>query len=149
MEHYQHTQTGWLTIWTLGTGTVLTVGAALHLGSEHLAWIPALVGMVLAVAFLLFYSLTVRLSKDRVEIAFGIGLIRQSFALDDIESVEPVRNHWYYGWGIRYTPHGWLYNVSGFDAVELRLTTGKTYRIGTDEPERLCSAIRDGLVGRQ
>lgn len=47
----------------------------------------------------------------------------------------------YYGWGIHLTPHGWLYNVSGSDAVEIRMKTGKKYRIGTDVPEELERAI--------
>ena len=41
-------------------------------------------------------------------------------------------------WVIR---NGWLYNVSGFDAVELELASGKLCRIGTDEPGRLLHAI--------
>jgi len=56
-----------------------------------------------------------------------------------------VKNHWYYGWGIRLTPHGVLYNVSGFYAVELRLRTGKEFRIGTDVPQELDAAIRQAL----
>ncbi len=46
---------------------------------------------------------------------------------------------WYYGWGIRgwLWPKMWIYNVSGFDAVEIKLKNGKMYRIGTDEPKKL------------
>ena len=43
--------------------------------------------------------------------------------------------------GIRWWGHGWLYNVSGFKAVEIELASGKRLRIGTDEPERLAQAI--------
>jgi len=35
----------------------------------------------------------------------------------------------------------WIYNVSGFDAVEIKLKNGKTYRIGTDESQKLEQAI--------
>jgi len=35
----------------------------------------------------------------------------------------------------------WIFNVSGFDAVELIMKNGKIYRIGTDEPIKLESAI--------
>jgi hypothetical protein len=34
-----------------------------------------------------------------------------------------------------------MYNVSGFDAVQLQLASGKRFRIGTDEPVQLKSAI--------
>ena len=45
------------------------------------------------------------------------------------------------GWGLRRTRRGWLYNVSGFDAVLLRLTNGRSVMVGTDEPRRLKTAI--------
>ena len=59
-----------------------------------------------------------------------------------------MRNLWYYGWGIRYTPHGWLFNVSGLDAVELELKNGRTWRVGTDEPVELLAAIQAAAEGR-
>jgi len=53
-----------------------------------------------------------------------------------------VRNKWWYGLGIRLTPHGWLYNVSGLDAIEIVRRSGKTFRVGTDEPKALAAALR-------
>jgi len=61
--------------------------------------------------------------------------------LDEIASVKTVKNHWYYGWGIRLIPHGWLFNVSGFEAIEIVMKNGKVYRIGTDEAEKLMAAV--------
>jgi hypothetical protein len=57
-----------------------------------------------------------------------------------------VRNRWWWGWGIRRIGRGqWLFNVSGLDAVELSMKNGKTYRIGTDEPQRLCEVVQSRL----
>ena len=90
-----------------------------------------------------FASLQVAVNEKYLQIKFGYGIYRKKFLLDDITSAKTVKNHWYYGWGIR----GWLwpkmciYNVSGFDAVEIKLKNGKTYRIGTDEPKKLEQAI--------
>jgi hypothetical protein len=53
-----------------------------------------------------------------------------------------------WGWGIRLTPRGWLFNVSGLDAVELTMTTGKHYRIGTYDPMGLARAI-DRVIERR
>jgi hypothetical protein len=39
----------------------------------------------------------------------------------------------------------WIYNVSGFDAVEITLKNGNTYRIGTDEPKELEQAILQSI----
>ncbi|MDY0387304.1 MAG: hypothetical protein RBT65_09290 [Methanolobus sp.] len=35
----------------------------------------------------------------------------------------------------------WIFNDSGFDAVEIKTKNGKIYRIGTDEPKQLERAI--------
>ena len=94
---------------------------------------------------LLFVTLTVSLDDDILLIQFGIGLIRKKFFLKDILSCQVVKNPWYYGWGVRLTPHGWLYNVSGFSAVEIKMKTGKKYRIGTDVPNELEQAIRQSI----
>jgi len=34
-----------------------------------------------------------------------------------------------------------IFNVSGFDAVEIKMKNGKIYRIGTDEPEKLKNVV--------
>ena len=101
--------------------------------------------VVLAILAVLFGTLTAVIRDDTLEIRFGPGPIRKRFSLRDIESCQAVRNHWYWGWGIRLTPHGWLYNVSGLDAVEIRMKTGKKYRIGTDVPRKLERAILESL----
>ncbi len=49
------------------------------------------------------------------------------------------------GWGIHYTSRGWLYNVSGFRAVAVKLKSGKQFLLGTDEPAQLRAAIHHVL----
>jgi hypothetical protein len=118
------------------------------LANAGINWIAIAVMVIIAIALVLFSSLTVVISKDELEAWFGPGLIRKRFKLQDIESCQIVRNPFYYGWGIRLTPHGWLYNVSGFSAVEIRFRTGKKFRIGTDEPQQLEMAINLALAGK-
>ena len=36
----------------------------------------------------------------------------------------------------------WIFNVFGFNALEIQMKNGKIYRIGTDEPEKLETAIK-------
>ena len=76
---------------------------------------------------------------------FGMGLIRKSVPIAEIEEVKVVRNSWLYGWGIRWTPRGWLYNVSGMEGVEIRLRNGKQFRLGSDEPHELTRAIQGAM----
>jgi hypothetical protein len=78
---------------------------------------------------------------ESVRVWFGPGVIRKRIALAEISSWRAVRNPWYVGWGIRAGPRGMIWNVSGFDAVELDLAGGRHFRIGTDEPEVLVRAI--------
>jgi hypothetical protein len=90
-----------------------------------------------------FGLLQVIIDEKYLRIKFGYGIYQKKFLLNDIASAKTVKNHWYYGWGIRVWlwPKMWIYNVSGFDAVEIKLKNGKTYRIGTDEPKKLEQAI--------
>ena len=39
----------------------------------------------------------------------------------------------------------WIFNVSGFDAVEIKMENGKIFRIGTDEPKKLEHAILQAI----
>jgi hypothetical protein len=88
-----------------------------------------------------FFRLTTIVTAQWVEVQFGLGWPKRQIAVSDIRSATPVQNPWYYGWGIRLTPRGWLWNVSGSHAVELELRGGNHFRIGTDQPEKLAAAI--------
>jgi len=103
----------------------------------------------LAVSLLLFSILTVKVDGDEVSLRFGIGIIRKRFPLSEIESHSAVRNPWYYGWGLRRTPIGWLYNVSGLEAVEITMKDGSKVRIGTDDPAGLDAAIGAALSNKR
>jgi hypothetical protein len=110
--------------------------------------VPAVVLVVLAavlVALFLFHSMTVEVSRERIRIAFGPGVVRRTIRATDVRAARRVRNHWYYGWGIRLTPHGWLYSVSGLEGIELVLGDGRRVRIGSDDSDGLLRAI-DALV---
>ncbi len=145
MTLYRHRQIGTLLIVVLGLGTVLT-GALLLQAGESTARLPlGLVLVLLIASAVLFASLTVEVRRDGIVVSFGPGLIRRIIPIGDIRDVRVVRNRWYYGWGIRRIPGGWLYNVSGLEAVELQLANGRRFRIGTDEPQRLAEAIRQAM----
>lgn len=136
---YRRRQRGTLILAVLGAGAV-AFAAALTGGSLPVAaWPTAAVILVVA---LLFGSLTVEVAQDEVRLWFGVGLVRRRIALGDVVGAQAVRNSWTSGWGIRWIPGGWLYNVSGLDAVELQFVHGGVVRIGTDQPRELERAIR-------
>ena len=92
-----------------------------------------------------FSTLTVATDEQFLKVRFGWGLFRKKFLLTEIVAVRKVKNQWYYGWGIRFWfwPRMWIFNVSGFDAVELTMKNGNIYRIGTDEPGVLAEALQE------
>jgi len=49
------------------------------------------------------------------------------------------------GWGVHLTPCGWLYNVSGLDAVAITLRDGRKFALGTDDPHGLLAALRAAI----
>jgi len=139
MRRYEHTQVGYLII-TAIVAAMVAIGIILSTTGTDFIAIGVLV--VLAVVLVLFPSLTVVISEEELLVQFGPGVVRKRFRLNEIESCQAIRMPWYYGWGIRLTPHGILFRVSGFHAVQIKLVTGKRYLIGTDVPQELEEAIR-------
>ncbi|MDO8499211.1 MAG: hypothetical protein Q7S66_00955 [bacterium] len=147
--NYKHTQIGYLilvvtlAVFTLFAWAQITARAeppSVDSGTNFaVTAIMALILFILAS----FGSLQVTIDEKYLRIKFGYGIYQKKFSLNDIASAQTVKNHWYYGWGIRgwLWPKMWIYNVSGFDAVEIKLRNGKTYRIGTDEPAKLEQTI--------
>ncbi|MBU4315558.1 hypothetical protein KJ673_04125 [Patescibacteria group bacterium] len=139
---YKHTQVGYLMIYVLIA--VIALFGFIIKQDPGAPW-PAIIVMVFTVFVLTsFTTLTVIIDNQYLRIKFGYGLFRKKFALDQIESVKATKHKWYYGWGIRFcpSPKMWIYNISGFDVVEVVMKDGKTYRIGTDEPEKLAGSIK-------
>ena len=102
---------------------------------------PIIAVVILLVIDTLFRSLTVTIDPKNISLAFGRGTIQKRFRIIEIETASTVRNRWWYGLGIRKIRGGWLYCVSGLDAVELIMRDGRRFRIGTDEPGKLLEAI--------
>jgi hypothetical protein len=136
---YRHTQSG-----------IVMIAACLLAGtlSAAMAWPsgqwPAsivLIILMIAAAFL-FSSLTVEIGEDELRWYFGPGFWTYRLPLTEIEDVAVVRNHWWNGFGIRMGAGRRLYNVSGLDAVELKVGPNDVRRIGTDDPQGLADALR-------
>jgi hypothetical protein len=142
IKRYQHTQIGYLIIISFAIVLLFNV---LFMAVHGFNWTAFTVLIIIGVCLVLFSTLTVSIEGDILKVRFGPGVIRKEFPLKDIESCQVMKNPWYYGWGIRSTPHGELYNVSGFYAVEIRMKTGKKYRIGTDVPNELEEVIRQSI----
>ena len=140
MTRYQHTQIGHVIIWSLLAIILIATGGLI----SHRAP-PIIVSIILLVCLVLFYKLSITIKDQTLCASFGPGIIRKRVRLTEIVGCEPIRIRWWYGWGIHLTPFGWLYNVSGFDAVAITLRDGKRFALGTDDPPGLITAIRAGI----
>ena len=150
MTSYKHTQIGYLMIFVTLLVTALFAWAQIMARLEPPSVdsgtnfaITAIMALVL-ITLGSFVTLTTSIDETCFKLKFGYGIFTKKFALNQIVSVHSVKNHWYYGWGIRFWlwPKMWIYNVSGFDAVEIIMRNGKIYRIGTDAPSELEASIK-------
>ena len=153
MTSYKQTQIGYLmlvitlTVLALFAWTYITARAeppSYYSGTNFL-----ITAIMVFILFTLasFTTLTTSIDKNCLQIKFGYGIFRKKFLLSEIVSIKQVKNHWYYGCGIRLWlwPKMWIYNVSGFDAVETIMRNGRIYRIGTDVPSELETAIKRAI----
>jgi hypothetical protein len=147
---YQHTQRAPMNLILCGVGIAMLIGAS---QAQHWVAQIALLGGsgLMYVLALSFGSLTVRDEDDRLRIRFGpLPLFARSIVYADIESVERSRSTILDGWGIHLSlSGGWVWNLWGFDCVDVRLTRGRKVRIGTDDPEGLESFLKQRTTGNQ
>jgi hypothetical protein len=132
---YRERQVGWVILVSMAVAAVfLQVVAWWHDPSDP-HWPLRLVAFALSLVALGMGSLTVEVGGGELRWRFGwLGWPGGRVALADIARVEPCRNKWWEGWGIRITPEGMLYNVSGLDALRVTRRDGKRFRLGSADP---------------
>lgn len=146
---YKKGQVGNAVIIILGSSIIICANIMYMYGFHPVAFIillAALIGLPLG------GTLTVEVDDREVRARLGIGLIRKTIPIDDIESCDVRRIPWYWGWGFRLSPRGWMFRVSGLSVVELFLKDGRRFCIGSNEPDILARAINaavDASRGKQ
>ena len=140
MSTYKHTQRGTLIIVAMAIISVVIIAMGATLFRPMLVAVP-----IFVVCAWLFHSLTVEINNGELRWRFGPGLIRKQIRLEDIVKAQPVRTNVIEGWGIHLSRFGWLYNVSGFDAVAITLQNGRRFALGTDEPSVLAALLKGPL----
>lgn len=138
MKTYQHTQRGKLIVVVMGVVSAVSILIGLTISRSILAVVP-----ILMLSGWLFHSLTIEITNDELRWRFGPGLIQKCAPLSEIIGAQQVRTNVLEGWGIHLSRFGWLYNVSGYDAVAFTLKNGKRFALGTDEPVKLLAAFAE------
>jgi hypothetical protein len=148
LQAFRQTQSGTVILWATSIGAAFPTYALTRPGaSDDPVVVVLCVGilLILVATAVCFASLTVAVTRDHVELTFGIGWIRRTIPLADVREVHVGRSPRLAGWGIRLTPDGTLYNVSGSGVVRLALRDGTTTMVGSAEPDVLAHAIRERL----
>ena len=145
-DKYKYTQVGVVTILLIllagvFTAYVVIAGLSSSPGSVQLGIGLLVVGLfILALAS--FYSFTIQIVAGELTFWFGFGVGKKSFAINEIRSIEIVKTPWYYFWGIKSIPGGWLYSIApGGEALELVFMDSKKIQLGTNRPAEIKKSI--------
>src|SRR5579885_1974357 len=121
---YERRQSGWAMIGAMLAIIAITFAlGGLKLSGEASPW--TVIVLFVLVAMSLFSSMTVRVTPSAL--VWWMGSMRglgKTIPIAEIASAEAIRTHLWDGWGIHLTSHGWLWNVAGFNAVEIKLKNG-------------------------
>lgn len=142
MKSYEHRQfaTTIVVILIIASAVCFITARLPHSGHTSL-----IVGCILLLSAVLFSSLKITIADGKLKWAFGLGLLSFQIPLTEIQSAEVTRTRFLEGWGIHLTMRGWLYNVSGYQAVLIKKKLGRQILLGTDQPDELCAAINNAL----
>jgi len=138
---YKHTQVSLATV----SAMAIALAAVIWWSVRASGPVPVTTVVLLLCVAILFSTLTVIVRDGAMHVFFGPDLIRRRIPLRRIREVRVVRTPWYYGWGVRLTPSGWLWNVSGLDGVEVQFDDGHRFRVGSDDASGLAAALLDEM----
>lgn len=144
-EEYRHTQVGVMTIIMILLTAAITafifyssISSTQGLDVVMLKVVSLVVAGIFVLTLASFYSFTIQIAEGNLNFWFGFGVSRKAFSIEGIRSVEIVKNPWYYFWGIKSIPGGWLYSIApGGWAIELIFKDKKKIRLGTNCPEEI------------
>lgn len=142
--NYKHTQIWYLTIYILISLAIYIIWLTFFTWELLILYFGL---FLIFLTLIIFSTLKIEIDDTFLKIRFTNNILRKTFLLSEIKSVKKVKNHWYYGWGIRvwFWPYMWIFNISGFDAVEIIMNNWKVYRIWTDDVIKLEKAIKEKI----
>jgi hypothetical protein len=144
---YKHTQFGASTLTIFVAAGILTAAVVSSMLAEDRLFVAFVVIAAYFIIVALFYAFTVEISEEKLKFWFGIGGIRKAYSLEKIRSTKEVVNPWYYLWGIKSIPGGWLYAIGPGTAVEIVFKNSKVIRLGSNQPKELKQAIDKAITG--
>ena len=138
---YKHTQFGALTIIILLLAGLLIVPVTLSMIDDGRLLVAIVTISFYLLGLALFNALTVQISDGKLKFWFGMGLISKTYSLNEIQSTKEVKDPWYYFWGVKAIPGGWLYASAPGNALEIVFKNGKIIHLGTNQSNKLKQAL--------
>lgn len=149
METKTYTQTGIFSIVILVPLFIISL-VYLYVGIENNTnLIPEIImTVIMFMCLITFYRITISVTPSAVSFKMGVGIISKKYDISTIESCTALSNSLLNGIGVRVLSNGWLYNVSGTKAIELKFKNKKSIvRLGTDQPLVVCKSIEEYISG--
>lgn len=135
-----------LSPWILWPTPVVLVGLGVWMGTRP--DVPRAVVWVVAASAAIAFAVMLGLGRMRVvvdgreiRVTFPLGWPRTVIPLAELKEARGARLSWWWGWGLRWTPRGWLWRLRGLHAVALERTNGRVFHVGVDEPRKLLDAL--------
>lgn len=140
-HEYQQTEVSYKSLATFA----IVAGLMLYLSwmgnSMSGFWVIAVLGSIVVVGW---GTLTIRVENGTLHWYMGPGLWTHSVDLYDIERVEVVHQPKKLRAGSQSIDRGRSYSAGGEKAVELETADRKVIRLGSREPEKLATVLRNG-----
>lgn len=141
---YHHTQTAPLYLLVLSLSVVL-FAVAWFIPEIVIQIVVSVGGTLMFLIALSFRELTVSDEGSELLICFGpLPVFRRRLQFAEIEKVEQAKSTIMDGWGIHMSPSGgWVWNLWGFDCVDVWYREGRKIRIGSDDAVGLAQFLNE------
>ena len=144
---YRHTQYGALMFGVfLVVAVLIATIAVADIREGRLTAALVMIGVTLF-GMAMFYAATIEITSEAIKFWFGIGIVRTTIPLSEVQSVKVIQNPWYYFWGVKSIPGGWWWAIAPGAGVEITLKNGRLVQLGSDQPQQLCQAIEAARSG--
>lgn len=144
---YRHTQHAWICWLIAATSIPAFVTAAMVWQEPGGALLIAAAGLMLLYLAGAFGQLSVADDDDALLIAFGpLPLFWRRIPYAKMRAASVARTTFWDGWGIHWSLRGgWVWNLWGYDCVEIQLDRGKVF-VGTDQPKLLSEFLQSRIA---
>jgi hypothetical protein len=148
MIRYRKFQFGWVIVVTFVTILIWITFAYIYQWGNNPIDKPGYIFFIVLFGLVLlgFYGMTITVTDKQIKIKLGIGFYTKKIDLSSIKSVDTQKYPVFYGYGIRFIPNGFLYNVSGRHAIEIKFKNkSQVIKIGTNDWDNLREVIEKSM----